>query len=205
MSNLRSYATLAQLRARNNVAASDTTDDSRMLAKLRSATQEIERVTGRIFQPISEARKFDWADSFTLWFRAQDLLSLTSIVDGQGNTISSSAIIKLGGANDTYGPYYAVELDPTKAYFLYQTTTTRALTVTGIWGYHDDFANAFHDSAVTVSADSGTTTITTSPNGGADAWGQFPAISAGHLIQIESEWLHVLYVPDSTHITVSRG
>ncbi|MEP7284319.1 MAG: hypothetical protein ABI947_00965 [Chloroflexota bacterium] len=208
MSNLRSYATLAQLRARNTVAAADTTDDARMLAKLRAATTALEERTARTFQPLVEARKFDYHDTQRVMFRSQDLLTLTSLVDGYGLTIDPAAIIKLGGANDTYGPYYGLELDPAKAYMGYLTTRRRAITISGVWGWHDDYGNAWHTSADSVQDGAGinasVTTITVTSSTGADSWGQTPRFSAGQLIQIDSEWLHITATTAST-LTVVRG
>src|SRR5579859_3908392 len=195
MSALRAYCTLAQLRTRQQLAATDTSDDPRLLAKIRAASAEIERFTGRVFQPILEARTFDYQDSLSLTFRGQDLLTLTTLVDGAGVTIAPSAIILKGATqsgNTANGPFYGLELDPTKAFLLYITTKTRAISVTGIWGWHDDYPNAWIASTLTVSGslDAVSTTIPTSanPTTTADAWGQSPGISAGALVQVDSEW-----------------
>lgn len=218
MSSLRAYCTLPYLRQRQGLNLSDTSDDSKLLAKIRAATQDIERETGgRVFEPVQETRTFDWQDALTLFFRNQDLLQITSVTDGAGATIAPSSFIMLGGSqsgNGAYGPFYGMKLNPTQAYFLYITTPIRAISVVGVWGWHDDYANAWHDSGVTVQDNpltSGATTITTSANNNtiSDAWGQtFPQdgpVQAGHLIQVESEWMQVVKVPTSTSLQVVRG
>src|SRR5215470_4452660 len=127
MSALRAYCTLAQLRTRQQLAATDTGDDPRLLAKIRAASAEIERFTGRVFQPILEARTFDYQDSLRLNFRGQDLLTLSSLVDGANMTIAPTAIILKGmtqSGSAANGPFYGLELDPTRAYLLYITTKT---------------------------------------------------------------------------------
>ncbi|HVO43306.1 MAG TPA: hypothetical protein VMT34_11815 [Aggregatilineales bacterium] len=207
MSALKAYATLAQLRARNQVASGDTSDDMRYLAKLRAASAAIDRYTLRSFQPVVETRKFDWIDAGRLTFRSQELLSLTSVIDGSGRTIDPTAIVLQGGANDATGPYYGFILDPSKAYLLFLTTPVRAIVISGMWGYHDDWANAFHDSGDTVqdaSLSASATTITVTNTAGTDTWALTPRFSAGQMIQIDSEWLAVLATA-STTLTVVRG
>src|SRR5215510_3934532 len=145
--NLNTYATLDAFRNRQALASADTGDDARMLAKLRSATAQLDRYTGRTFTPNVATRKFNWRDAKTLLFRGFDLLELTTITNGDGTTVDPTAIITLGGIN---GPTVGVELDMTKAFFVYLTTKTRALTVSGVWGWHDDYANAWKPSGDSI-------------------------------------------------------
>jgi hypothetical protein len=218
MPALACYATLPFLRRRQGLFETELSDDSKLLAKLRAATREIDNATRRSFQPVQEARAFDWESERYLGFRSFDLLKLTSIVDSLG-TKQTDAIFLLGGTQSAYnavGPFYGVELDLTKDYFQYLTTKMRAITVNGIWGWHDDYASAWIDSGVTVqsSLNSSATAITTSENdtNTADAWGRtWPSdancgtVQIGHLIQIDSEWMQVVDYTDSTHLRVVRG
>lgn len=137
---LNSYTTLAAFRDRLGLAATDTGDDARLLARLRAATAQIDRYVGRHFWPLVATRRFDWRNARTLLFRGFDLLELTSITNGDGSTIDPSAILALGG---TVGPIIGVELDANKAFFTYQNTITRAIAVAGIWGWHNDYTNAW--------------------------------------------------------------
>ena len=118
----------------------------------------------------------------------------------------------LGGMDSAYnavGPFYGVELNPTQAYFLYLTTPHRAIAVTGTWGWHDDYANAWITSNLTVSGSlsASATTITPSadPTITADLYGNVPGISAGALIQIDNEWMQVLSTASTPTIGVARG
>src|SRR5262245_40121887 len=207
MPAIRAYATLAQIRTRQGIGSGDTADDARLLAKLRAATAEIEAKTARVFQPLKETRLHDYEDSQCLRLRGE-LLSLTSMNDGAG-TVDSTAIILLGDYETTYGPYYALEVDGAKAFLSYLTTKTRAISVVGIWGWHDDYANAWHDTTITVAGggiNSSVTSITTggNPTTATHSWGQTPAISAGHLIQIASEGMYVI-ATNATTLTVIRA
>ena len=219
---LTCYAPLARLRKRQGIASTDTGDDLYWLDKLRAASSEIDTYTNRSFVPVLETRKFDWADPTRLTFRSQELLSpavgasapfVTSVIDGSGKTIDPTSIILQGAANDSVGPFYGLDLDPTKAYLLYLTTPIRAISVTGVWGYHTDWANAFHSSGVMVQDSpltSGATTITTSQNDGTayDSWGQnWPTgtVQPGHLLQIDNEWLWAVRQISATQTVVVRG
>jgi len=206
MSTLNTYATLDALRARFAVASTDTADDVRFLAKLRAASAQIERAAGRIFAPIVATRAFDWRNDHTLLFRTEDLLSLTALINGDGSTIDPAAIIQLGGVG---GAIYGVELNLTKAFFVYLLTKTRALSVSGVWGWHDDYANAWKPSGDVVSVFSMTaadTTVTVNSVTSADGWGLAPRFQVGQLISIDSEYMQVTAVSSGTStLGVIRG
>ena len=70
------------------------------------------------------------------------------------------------------------------------------VTVTGVWGYHEDYANAWQDTGLTLG--SGLTASATSIT--------IDTATFSHLeyIQIGSEWMHVTNI-DASAITVERG
>jgi hypothetical protein len=221
MPDFKAYATLAGLRTRNQVAGTDTGDDGRYLQKLRAATQIIDRYCAREFQPVSEARTFDWTSPARLDFRSFELLTLTSLIDGSGNTKQTTALIMQGGKfSDAtkWGPWFGTELDMTKDFLMYQVTPIRALTVNGVWGWHADWPNAWlaaytNTTLATplqisgaITANAPTISLNSDPTLSLDAAYQSPAISAGSLIQIDTEWMQVLYTASgSTTITLLRG
>src|SRR5579859_2453994 len=94
--NLRTYATLPMLKIRQGKVNTDTFSDLRFLQKLRAASQEIELCTGLVMQPEIETRNFDWESVSYVSFRGQSCAQITAIVDGQGRTISTSAMIPKG-------------------------------------------------------------------------------------------------------------
>lgn len=222
---LMCYTTLARMRVHQVLKNTDTSDDFRLLDKARAASEEIERECGgRFFQPLQETRTFDWTSNEYLSFRGFDLLTLTSIIDGTGNTkLTAALIMQHGKFSDAtlYGPWSAVRIDTTKDFLLYNITPFRSIQVKGAWGWHEDYgtngAFAWYDSNVTVQDNplaANATTITTSTNDSTitDAWGQkWPTaancgtVQVGHLIQVDSEWMQVTGYTDATHITVIRG
>ncbi len=202
--NLNSYATLTALRERLSLFSADIADDARLLARLRMASAQIARFTGRSFAPVVGPRKFDWQGPKTLLFRGLDLLELTSIANGDGSTVDPAAIILLGGVN---GPVFGVELDPARAVFTCLASRTRAMTVTGVWGWHDDYANAWRASGDAIQAGGITDTATSfsvANAAGADAWNLAPRFQPGQLLRVDSEYLHLVAVSSNT-LTVVRG
>lgn len=206
MSSLNTYAALDQFRARQNLAAADTTDDTRMLTKLRAASAQIDRYLGRSFAPTVATRKFDYRSVRTLLFRTGDLLELTTLTNGDGSVIDPNAAILLGGIG---GPYYGIELDVTKAFFLYLTTRTRAISVTGVWGWHDDYLNAWRasgDALTSFGISAASTSITVANAAGADGWNNSPRFQVGQLLRVETEYMHLVGVNTGTNtLTVVRG
>lgn len=105
-------------------------------------------------------------------------------------------------------PYYYLHNMTGRLWYDYCTNYYRPLTlkITGTWGYHRDWANAFLD-VTTLSADIASTTVTSisvTSASGMDAYGRDPWISPGALLQIDSEWLEVSRVTSNT-LTVRRG
>jgi len=203
---LNSYATLSAFRQRLALATADIGDDDRLLAKLRSATAQIERYTARSFTPTVATRRFNWVNARTLLLRGYDLLELTSVTNGDGTAIDPSAILTLGGVN---GPIIGIELDLTKGLFVYLTTRTRALSVAGVWGWHDDYANAWKPSTDSIPGGgitSSATSFSVSSVGGADGWGLTPRFTPGQLLKVDSEYMYVVGANSGTNtLTVVRG
>ena len=83
------------------------------------------------------------------------------------------------------------------------------VTVTGVWGWHDDWSNAWIDSGdtvqdapLTVSA----TTLTVTNADGLDTDGRSPRFQVGHLLRVDDEYLHVRAIDTTTNtLTVTRG
>lgn len=207
MNALACYATLDQIRTRNNVVG--TGDDPRLLSKLRIASRNLERATHREFQPTYATYSFDYCNSSQVNLGSRDLLAVTAVhsgvtVSGDTTALDISSII-------AFDQGY-LELDPSVDTFTYVGTKRNAITVTGYWGWHDDYsASGWHGSNLTVNATHNTTitTLTTTTNTAADAWGLTTSISAGSLIRVTTagavEYMQVLAVPSTTTFTVQRG
>lgn len=205
MNTLRTYATLYQLRDRNHITdETDTSDDQRYLRKLREATQYIEQYTNRIFEPISASYSFDWEKSTLLFFRRFELLELTNgVTDTSPQTIPSASCTLLGDL-----PYWGIELDGRQYQFSYGSIRTNAITVPGLWGWHDDYASAWRLSSDTIPLAAITnvaTSFVVTDSNGLDEWGLSPRFSVGMLIRVDSEMMYIVGTNHTTNtLTVVR-
>jgi hypothetical protein len=199
-------ATLYALRQRLGLATTDTADDPRLLDALQSASLQVERLSNRRFCP----RRATLEQNVNIFQASElllddDLLELTTLVNGDGSTIDPANIVTIPG-ND--GPISVIRLTGGEA-FTWENTPIRAVSVTGVWGWHDRWSEAWRDSGDTVQDDplgDGATSLTVTDADGADSEQVSPRFQVGQLLRIEDEYLRVLAVDTSTNIvTVQRG
>jgi hypothetical protein len=198
-------ATLYQLRQRLGLAASETADDARLLAALQAAAAQIERAAGRAFCPRLAAIQHSVNPKYTTELLLDDdLLELTSLTNGDGSAISLNDAVTLPAE----GPTAVLRLTGGES-FVWDETPLRAVTVTGKWGWHDRWSEAWRSTSDTVQNNplsSGATTITVADADGVDAENETPRFQVGHLIRIDSEYIRVLAVNTATNVlTVQRG
>jgi hypothetical protein len=146
---------------------------------------------------------------YNLFYLYDFILSLTAVVRGS-ETITANT--------ELYSPYNEVA-DAIRITNWATTWYTDAncssdtppafVTVTGVWGWHDDYDNAYaHVDDVQDGAgiNATVTTITVADADGADLDGFQPRFSAGNLIQIGSELMDVTAVDTGANtLTVRRG
>ena len=200
------YATLTQLRQRLDIPTADTDDDGRLLVSLRQATAQIDRYTARRFAPVKQTRRYDVQDPFYLRLDI-DLLELDTLTNGDGSNIDLGDVLLIPTGD---GPKSVIRLDPEgDAFFIYEASPVQALQVTGIWGFHDNWSEAWRDTADTVEDNplsSSATTITVNDADGSDSADLSPRFQVGQLLKIEDEYLHVTAVDTtSNELTVIRG
>lgn len=210
------YATLADGKA--ELSASTTTADATLLNYLRIVSRRIDtlfQATRPFFAPYIMSRAFpvrqDTVNTWENTLRLRDnLLALTSIsVSGTALTVGTQAetwptlasparSLRLMDYSNTWSDFCDTT-DPTRPLFA---------TVAGVWGYHSDYTNAWLAvttlSAAVVSTTA--TSITVTDVDGTDAYGRTPWISAGALLQIDTEWMEVVSTSTTTNVcTVRRG
>lgn len=197
---MNTLATLYHLRRMLGFSASDTSEDARLLAALAAATVLIERSAGRRFSPRVASLLHTISDTPTELILSEDVLALASITNGDGTTIPLPNVLVLPGSI----------LHLTGGYtFRYIETPLNAITVTGTWGWHDDWANAWRVSGDTVQNNplsSSAISMTVSDADGLDAENNTPRFQVGQLLKIEAEYVRVLAVNTATNVlTVLRG
>lgn len=209
------YATLADGRA--EIKASTTAEDSVILNYLRIVSRRIDSVMFSprrpFFAPYIESRNFplrsEYVNTYERTFRfTEPLLALTGVTVGT-DALTLNTDVKAWLPLDT--PIYKLILsDSAKRWYDYCDSNYDPLRViiAGTWGFHRSWADAWMD-VETVQDNplsSSATTLTVANVDGADAYGRTPAISAGALLKIESEYLEVTATNTAANTcTVRRG
>lgn len=212
------YSTLADVRTEAKVPSTSTSDDAYMLDTLRRASRRFDNLMNagpNFFAPILESREIqvdmDRVDSSRNTFSLNTpLLSLTAV------TLNSAALV-VGTDVVAYpaigNPIYRLRLPDWGRswypnYFLTSLTAPPTVTIAGLWGFHQDYANAWllADSLAAAITTSGVKTLTVTNVDQSDDYGHIPAISAGNLIRIDNEYMDVTATDTATNIvTVRRG
>lgn len=200
-------ATLHDIRQHLNLADDDTSSDEGLLKALQQASHILESLTNRRYCPAVESRiaSIDTQYPSDL-ILPDDLLSLTVLTNGDGSSISLDDVRTVPDHADL--PASIVHLINGVS-FTYSESPIHAISITGIWGWHDRWTQAWRDSGDTVQDNplsAGATTISVNDADGDDTDGFSPRFQVGHLLQIESEYLRVIGMDGSTNqLTVQRG
>lgn len=201
--------TIATLTALRHYLGLETgADDERLLAALNAASASIERIAGRRFTPSVAARP----QTVNPALRAElplndDLLALESLVCSDGKVIPIESALLLPAWD---GPASVIVLLDGRA-FTWAETPVSAVTVTGVWGWHDSPGAMWRESgdalAEAISADSFVISVTDA--NGPDAYGESPRFQVGHILKIGAEFMRVLAIMTDDEgddlLTVRRG
>ena len=163
------YSTLYEFKQFLGLADDDTSEDSRLIAALETASTTIERLTGRNFMPRRATINHDIAvhDAREVFLR-DDLITLEALRDATGDialldvvVLSSNALRLINGRS-----------------FIHEHLSEQAVSVTGLWGY---CANAWFDSGDTVQDASLSASVDTITVTDADGTGATPRFQVGML------------------------
>ena len=198
------YTNLARVRDHlglNTGPASGTTaDDATLLNFMGRASRSIDRYTRRKFYPRVELRRYDYKDAQKV-FLDDDLLELTTLATQNGACTVASGVLWLStGDNWNRPPYDSIIVDDSSGSVLnFSGTPKRANEVSGIWGYHEDWSNAWVDTGACLNdaySASGTSLGLAGAGsvgaGASGVFGEHPRIAVGNLLKIGDEYLQVL-------------
>lgn len=196
MGGISDYCTLAQVRQEVQLTSGETSDDALLAMIIRRASRLIDERTFRWFYPLIATRYYDYPDDLHTLDLDADLLSCTSLVIDGTTTVAASDYL-LYPLNSVVKS--RIQLDLSRGYFFsYSDTRQKAIAVTGVWGWHDDYANAYEASGQAVGGTGMTDSSTTVTVASAAAF------SPRQTIQIESELLMITAIVDKT-LTVTRA
>jgi hypothetical protein len=185
------YCSLAE--ARFELKATTTVDDDHIKSYIKQASARIDaimapRIRRPIFEPYIEQRSFlvtsravdSIRNSFTF---KQPLLSIDSVLVGSQDVTSTIQAWPLGRT-----PIRAIRF-VSQAHHWYEFCTSLEpvyVYITGTWGIHSDYANAWpsYDVVQATPLAPGNTTFTVADVDGDDPYGIAPRFSTGQLLRI---------------------
>ena len=200
------YVSYADVKTQRGLTTTD--DDALLRAYCRAASAAWDKGTRRHFWPLMETRYYDYPGPWALRLD-DDLLAVTTLTNGDGETLTENTHYYLYPLSEYPKRRIDIKRDAGNV-FQYSSTLQRAIAVAGIWGFHDDWTNAWADTGDAVASVGGitaaATSITVTDVDGADAWGLQPRLKPDTLIRIDSEYLWVTAANTSTNaLTVARG
>lgn len=200
-------ASLYDIRQHLGLASGDTADDGALLKALIDASYRIESIAQRRFSPYQATLTQSInAQEATELILSADLLELTSISNGDGNSIDLVDVTLFPGHADV--PAGVIRLINGVG-FVYDESPYHAVSITGIWGFHDRWTEAWRASADTLADNplsDNATSLSVTDADGVDDYQLSPRFQVGQLLRIESEYLRVTAVDSDTNtLTVLRG
>lgn len=180
------YVTLQ--RVKSNKGIESTSDDSLLLQAIYSASSIIENYTRRVFYPYKATFSYDVED-LQLLVMFQDLLTVTSITDTDTLTASEYALLPNNSFPKT-------QIARKASVWNFQTSPLQAVSIEGVWGYHNNPASMFGSIAT---LDGGITDSQTSLT-----LSSALSISYPNIIQVGSEYMEVTGEAGAV-LTVTRG
>lgn len=209
---MTNYTTLD--RCKEELKASSTIDDSDLFRYIIQASQRVDSTMGTArrpyFAPYTEQRQYpietSRVDSYDNTFDLREhILAYTEVLR---QTTDVTARVELYQWQNEVAQMLRLTNCSDNWYYNCNRNQPYKIYVTGTWGWHPDYANAF-DSVDTVQNNpltAAATSITVADADGTDLWGFTPRFSPGNLIKIEDELIDVIAVNTSTDVlTVRRG
>ena len=177
LSNL--YITTASFLNWQRSTSVDTSDDGVIGQIIEQTSRMVDNATGRQFYPSVETRlydipKVDFTDRDTIQLDA-DLLSMTTLTNGDGSVIASTDYI-LRSINNP--PYWSVKLRDVSTVNWEQSTlgsNEQVIGVTGVWGWHGNYSRAWVQTGTLSAAITSTSTLSAS-------------MTAGHALASQQIW-----------------
>lgn len=213
------YVTESEIRQAmpDGIRTATTKYDSLMRQLCVRVSRYIDRHCKRRFYPLLETRYFDGSATDELWI--PDLLGLveaTSIAMSSDNGATYTALAAtdyiLMRADDYNTPwsYNKIAMNQATGNYSFFYGGQRTIRIEGIWGTHDDRANAWEDTLDEVenapSIGIGVTALTVNDDDAAGGDGASPRFAVGQLLRMGSEYAEVVNTAYTTNVvTIARG
>ncbi len=194
------YITLGWLREDKSIVK--TGDDPLLRRYISRASALWDIWTQRRFLPQKAVRRFNEVDGATLYLD-DDLLAISSLTNGNGDSIASDAYVLQ--PDNRYPKREIVLLSASGLSWQFTYPDSRIL-VDGLWGYHNDYPNAWGDSLDTVQdapLTANAVTVTVTDADGLDNRGMTRFEVLDYLL-VEDEQMQVIGITANT-LSVIRG
>jgi len=203
MTARNTYATLAEFKdywkSRGSTNATDTADDVVIDNLLENASRFLDSKTARYYYPRIEARVYDVpdVDRHTLDLDA-DLQEIITFTNGDASAISSTQYNLLPR---NYSPKHALQLKQNST-LIWEPDSNGdyegVITLTGIFGYHPIYAEAWKSAGTLGASITDTTTLAFTMTAG-------HTLAIGQVIRIDNEIFIIGNVSTNTITPLKRG
>lgn len=190
---------------------SGTDDDAVMRLICEAASRFLDAKTHRWFYPLIQTRYYDHPVDATQLRVDKDLLEVSEFTTQNTETEVTSGqyyLMCAGSYNMTPADRIVLKTDSARTRLLYTGTLQKANAVTGTWGYHEDWDNAWQSSGDAIADDGGidaaVTAITVTDADGADIYGVTPRFKVGQTLKAGDEFMYLTAISSNT-LTVIRG
>lgn len=208
------YASLADAKAELK-AGTNTVEDAKVLRHLRAISSRVDRLKQSrrpFFLPYIESREFRVnRESIDYWNNIltfdDNLLALTG-TSVAGTTLTVGTTVEAWPT--LASPYHQLRIIGwDSVWYSYYTDDNEPVlcTITGEWGYHNDYANAWLSvDTLAANINASVKTLTVADVDGTDDYGFSPRLSAGSFIKVGTEYMWVVATNTTTNVcTVVRG
>jgi hypothetical protein len=199
------YCTLAE--AKRELKAESAADDVKLFAYVGQVSARVDLIMGRgYFEPTIEQKLFMVESSRIetcrrLFYLRKPLLAFSEVLLDDVEKTDDVEQFPLG-----ISPFTALRLTEGDWYAC-NGRTPIYVSVTGTWGFHRDYANAFAQvDTLQQAMNASTTSMKVADIDGLDIFGLTPRFSKGTLAKIGDEFMRVVDTDIATNIaTVTRG
>jgi hypothetical protein len=203
---MNEYITLAAFKRYQGIDVDQLAQDWLLRTMLESASRSWDVWTRRRFYPRIETRYYDYKSKRELWLHG-DLLEVLALTTDNGQTVlAPGQYYPMAGSSYDRTPYSRI-VTAVGTRFGYRSTPQRAISVTGVWGYHTDWANAWQPASTLASATTASdTTMAVAEAGGQDWQGRSGRFEPMMLLKVEAEYMYLVAIDEGTDaLTVVRG
>lgn len=209
------YCSLAE--AKSELIAKDALDDKTLQGIIQDASSRIDLMMSKnarrpYFGPWAETRQFILnADSVSTYLQTFNLPVSSPLLSYSAVSVGGTALSNTALYPPSETPARGLRItDLNSTWYTNQSTTTSVtfVSITGVWGYHADYSNAWpeYDTLAAAISTTTATSMTVNDVDGSDPFGFTPRFSEGQLLLIDSEYIEVTKANAASNtLTIRRG